>query len=362
MYPTEVIIDYSVLEENFRALQALSPEDKLAPVIKSDGYGHGLVPTAKAFLAGGAQRLAVFRVEEALALRDAGIDCPVWVLLGALPGGELELAFGRGFTLACYCMEQLQELLDKVKATGILQPFHLAVDTGMGRLGFLPEKLPEILEYLAKNDGMACMKGICSHVAKASAPTHPVTLKQVGRFRKALTLLPASCDESHLCASDAWMNHLLPEVHVARPGICLYVPLTLPGSDKPLTRGAMTVRTKLVSLKAMPAGSTISYNCLRTLERDSLVAVAPIGYEDGFSRSLTNKGYALVRGQRAPILGTICMSMTMLDVTDISGVAMGDEAVFLGRQGNEEITIQQLTQRSGVCVEHELLCNFGKHR
>ncbi len=357
MYPTEVIVDYGILRENFKALQALRPQCHLAPVVKSDAYGHGLVKASQAFLAGGAELLAVFRVEEALELRQNGVQCPIWVLLGALPY-EAELAVGHGFTLAVFDFAQAQVLSETALKRGLVQDVHIAVDTGMGRLGFLVDELPEALSQILAMKGLH-VRGIFSHIAKACDAMHPVTRKQVEGFRKALTMLPSDCTENHSCASDAWLGNLIPELSYARPGICLYQEYAANG--RIITHDAMTLKTQLVSLKTIPAGASISYNCVRTLTRDSRVAVAPLGYEDGFLRSMSNKGAALVHGRRAPILGTICMSMTMLDVTDIPEAAIGDEAVFIGCQGNERITIAELAERANT-TPHEFLCAMGKHR
>ncbi len=357
MYPTEVIVDYDVLRENFKALQALRPQCHLAPVVKSDAYGHGLTETSRAFLAGGAERLAVFRVEEALELRQHDIQCPIWVLLGALPY-EAELAVGRGFTLAVFDLGQAHALSEAALKRGLVQDVHIAVDTGMGRLGFLVDKLPDALSLILALKGLR-VRGIFSHIAKACDAAHPVTQKQVAGFRKALAMLPPDCTENHSCASDAWLGDLIPELSYARPGICLYQEYAVNG--RVITHDAMTLKTQLVSLKTIPAGTSISYNCVRTLTRDSRVAVAPLGYEDGFLRSMTDKGAALVHGKRAPILGTICMSMTMLDVTDIPETTIGDEAVFMGSQGDERISIAELAERANT-TSHEFLCAMGKHR
>ncbi|MBR4673217.1 MAG: alanine racemase [Victivallales bacterium] len=357
MYPTEVIVDYDILRENFKALQALKPHCHLVPVVKSDAYGHGLVQSSRAFLAGGAERLAVFRVEEGLALRQEGIDCPIWVLLGALPY-EAAQAVGRGFTLAVFDIEQAKALSEAAERRGLVQDVHVAVDTGMGRLGFLVDDLQEALAQIFALKGLRVC-GIFSHIAKANDVMHPVTRRQVDGFRRALKMLPSVCVENHSCASDAWLGDLIPELHYARPGICLYQEYQVDG--RIVTHDAMTLKTRLVSLKTMPAGATVSYNCIRTLTRESRVAVAPLGYEDGFLRSMTDKGAALVHGRRAPILGTICMSMTMLDVTDIPEAAIGDEAVFMGCQGDEQITIAELAERANT-TPHEFLCAMGKHR
>ena len=312
---------------------------------------------SRAFLEGGAERLAVFRVEEALELRRNGIESPVWVLLGALPY-EAELAVGHGFTLAVFDIVQAKALSEAALKHGKMQDVHVAVDTGMGRLGFLVDELPGALSQLFTMKGLR-VRSIFSHIAKACDPAHPVTLKQVDGFRRALKMLPPDCTENHSCASDAWLGDLIPELHYARPGICLYQEYVVGG--RVVTHDAMTLKTRLVSLKTIPAGESISYNCLRTLMRESRVAVAPLGYEDGFLRSMTDKGAALVHGRRAPILGTICMSMTMLDVTDIPEAAIGDEAVFMGCQGDERISIAELAERANT-TPHEFLCAMGKHR
>lgn len=356
MYPTEVIVDYSILRDNFRNLQKLAPSCHLAPVVKSDAYGHGLLKTSCAFIEGGAKILAVFRVEEALELREAGIKIPIWVLLGALPY-EAEIAVGNDLTLACFDMEQMRAVSDAAVKKKCVQDLHIAVDTGMGRLGFRLETLPQAI---AANMPGIRVKGIFSHMAKANDIGHNVTGRQIANFRKALAMIPRDWTENHSCASDAWLGKLIPELNYARPGICLYADYPFNGMPS-ITKDAMTLRTRLVSLKEIPAGESISYNCIRTLRRNSRVAVAPLGYEDGFMRSMSNKGYALVRGKRAPMLGTICMSMVMLDVTDIDDASIDDEAVFLGAQGNERITIQSLSERANT-TPHELLCAFGKHR
>ena len=301
--------------------------------------------------------MAVFRLEEAMALREAGMDCPVWILLGALPY-EAEQAVGRGFTLAVFDLEQAKAISEVASRQGMMQDVHLAVDTGMGRLGFPVEALPEVLAQIQNLRGLR-LRGIFAHIAKASEPSHPVTQKQVAGFRSALSMLPEDCRENHSCASDAWLGGLLPELNYARPGICLYQEYRVKG--RVVTHDAMTLKTRLVSLKTMHAGETVSYNCVRTLTRESRVAVAPLGYEDGFLRYMSNQGAALVHGRRAPILGTICMSMTMLDVTDIPEAAIGDEAVFMGAQGDERISIAELAERAQT-TPHEFLCAMGKHR
>ncbi|HOG51959.1 MAG TPA: alanine racemase [Lentisphaeria bacterium] len=356
MYPTEVIIHLDALRRNFQDLQRHAGECALVPVIKSDAYGHGLTQAGIALLSAGAKRLAVFRLEEALALRQAGVTAPVWVLLGALPQ-EAEKALAPDLRLACPHLEIARALSEVAAQRRATFHLHLTVDTGMGRLGFLPGEVPAAIAAISALPGLR-LCGVFSHLAKAEDGEHPVTKAQIAHFKTILPTLPPSCQENHLCASTAWLNRRFPELPFARPGICLYAPATDAEGRAVNTRSVMTLRTRLISVKDMPAGSTISYNCLRTLDRPSRVAVAPLGYDDGYLRHLSNSGSALVRGQHAPILGTVCMSMIMLDVTDIPGAALDDEAVFLGRQGDQEITVHALAARAGT-TPHEILCAIG---
>ena len=355
MYPNQVSVDYEVLASNFRLLQAVEPKTALVPVIKSDAYGHGAVETAQALIAAGAERLAVFRLEEAVYLRSRGIaDVGIWVLLGALPD-EAAVAARYDFTLVCYDLEQAAALS---RAATHDMTVHVAVDTGMGRLGFPVDKALVAIEAIRAMPHLR-VRGICSHIANAGNPEHPVTRRQTEGFRSLLAKLPPECTENHSCASTAWLSRLLPELPFARPGICLYIETELPNGTR--TRNAMTLKSRIVSLKRLPKGYSISYNSRRTLERDSLIGIAPMGYEDGYLRSLTDRSQALVRGKRVPLMGTVCMSMCMFDLTDVPGAAIGDEIVLMGSQGDDEITVAELAAIAGT-TEHELLCGIGRKR
>ncbi len=358
MFPTEVLIHDDILTQNFRILKQYYANCSLAPVIKSDGYGHGLIETARAFVRGGAERVTVFRLEEALQLRQAGYDGMVWLLLGPLPDeADMAADVGDNHRFACPSLEAAQALSRAAQRAGRTFHLHLKVDTGMGRLGVLPEQAPELARAIMQLPGLQ-LHGVFTHCAIAGQPEHPVTQLQVAAFRDMLPKLPSCCRENHLAASSALLNQLCPELPFARPGICLYCPCKLPGCDTPL-QGAMTLRTKLISVKELPEGHNVSYNCIHTLRRPSKVAIAPLGYADGYPRELSNRGTALIHGRRVPILGTVCMSMIMLDVTDIpETVSTGDEAVFLGRQGEQEITIWELAGLVPT-TPHVPLCLFG---
>ncbi len=358
MYPTEVIINYDILKDNFNAFKCRFPQTHLAAVVKSNAYGHGLVPTARAFIDGGAEILVVFRVDEAVKLREAGIDCRIWCLLGPLPYEADKAAMLDNVTMGIFSLDQARALSAAATARQRVVQVHLAVDTGMGRLGFLPDDAPAAAQTVAALPNLE-LKGIYSHVAKADVPEDPVTHHQVAEFRRIIPLLPEGCVENHLCASYALMNQLAPELPFARPGICLYKEVTIPGDSAPLTHDAMTLKTRLVSFKRLPAGHPVSYGCLRVLEHDSIVGIAPLGYDDGVLRSLSNRASALVRGRRVPYLGRICMSMIMLDLTEVPDAATEDDVVLMGRQGNDAITLEELANAAQT-TWHELTCNIGR--
>ena len=354
MFPNKVVVDFGVIASNFRKLQAVEPDKTLVPVIKSDGYGHGAVETARALIGAGATHLAVFRLDEAVHLRENGIDAAIWVLLGALPE-EAALAVKYDFTLVCFNVEQAKAL-SRVAEKDIT--LHLAIDTGMGRLGVPVDEAMDVLREIRSLPHII-IKGICSHIANAGNASHPVTIQQVEGFRKVLGQLPPDMTENHSCASTAWLTGLLPELNYARPGICVYIKTRLPNGSE--TENAMSLQSQIVSLKTLPAGYSISYGSRYTLKRDSRIAVVPLGYEDGYLRSLSNKTHALLHGRRIPLLGTVCMSMCMFDVTDVADAKIGDEVVLLGKQGSDEITVEELAAIADT-TEHELLCAIGKKR
>ncbi|MGI5924426.1 MAG: alanine racemase [Lentisphaeria bacterium] len=355
MYPTEVIIDRSALRQNFRAIASLVSPSQLVPVIKSDGYGHGIVEVAQAFADAGARQFAVFRLEEALTLRQAGITQDLWIMMGLLPE-EAEVANDAGFRIACPDLANAR-MLSQIATKGKRHfDIHLKVDTGMGRLGVLPESVADATREIAALPGLR-LHGIFSHLANADSPEHPVTRRQLDCFRALLPSLPATCRENHLCASRAILHRYLPELPYVRPGICVYGAPEFPGLRLDL-RPAMSLRSRVISCKTLPAGANVSYNCICTLKRPSLVGVLPVGYADGYLRELSNCGEALVRGRRVPILGTVCMGMVMVDLSDLPDAQVGDEAVLLGKQGDQEITVWEISEKARS-IAHVVYCGIG---
>jgi alanine racemase len=355
MYPTDVIIDRSALRQNFRALASLGSPEQLVPVIKSDAYGHGILESARAFAETGARQFAVSRLEEALSLREAGIRQDLWIMMGLLPE-EAEVADDAGFRIACPDLANARMLSRIASARKIHFNIQLKIDTGMGRLGILPEALNDTLREISALPGLR-LRGIFSHLANADHPSHPVTRQQLACFRGLLPLLPQDCCENHLCASRAILHRYMPELPYIRPGICIYGAPDTPGLQLDL-RAAMTLRSRLISCKTLPAGANVSYNCICTLQGPTPVGVLPVGYADGYLRELSNCADVLLRGRRVPVLGTVCMGMVMVDLSEVPDAQVGEEAVLLGKQGDQEISVWELSEKARS-IAHVVYCGIG---
>lgn len=358
MPQSEIITDLQALVANYRYFSVQNPGQTIVPVIKNAAYGHGIASTALALAAAGVNILAVFNLEEAKILRDAGYTGRIWSLEGALLD-EIELAAEVNATLACWNLEVAQALSDYAVKHNHTFQLHLKLDTGMSRLGFLPDQIPQVLPKLLALPGLQ-FSGCFSHLALADKPEHPITKKQVADFRAVAASLPPQFTELHLCATDGILNKLAPELPFARLGIGLYGyhPDPVPA---PELRPVLKLRSVVASLKTVPAPRTVSYGATYALEQEEKLAVVPVGYADGFSRALSNTGLeVLVRGRRCPIRGRICMGMMMVDVSALPEISLGDEVVLLGSQGQDCITISELAARLGT-ITHELLCLLGNN-
>jgi alanine racemase len=351
----------AVLEANLAQFRRLvQPPAQLMAVVKSEGYGHGLTIAARAFLAGGADWLAVHAVPEAMALRDAGIDAPVLVL-GPASRDEAAQAAARDVDLTVGSLAGLEA----VAAAGQGR-VHLKVETGVNRQGVVEEELEAALALI---DGAPDVElvGLSSHFADIEDTTdHTFARRQRDRFDAWQARLAALGREPrwrHMTCSAATM--LWPESYrdVARVGIGAYgvwpsretrVAARSAGREDLDLRPAMTWIVRANQVRTVPAGETVGYGRTWLAPVDSRIAVLPVGYADGYLRALSGRAHVLIRGQRAPVRGRICMNLCMVDVTHIEGAAAGDPAVLLGRQGDDVITPEQLADWLGT-ITYEVL-------
>ncbi len=365
MRPAWIEIDLAALRHNISAFRALlSPGTRMMCIIKANAYGHGAVPLARTLRRGGITHFGVALLQEGLELRESGIPEPI-LILGYTPDEDLAAAVENGLTLTLYTLEQARALDRVAGKIGKTARVHLKIDTGMGRIGFLPTK-PSIhaISQIAALPNLA-LEGIYSHQAWADNPDGAYARRQFETFTNFLGDLKTvglQFKIVHMANSAATINY--PDMHLdlVRVGISLYglypdpVMSIQPKIDlKPL----MSVKTRLVHVKEVPKGTPISYGCTFTTSRKSIIGTIPMGYADGIPRLLSNRGEMLVKGRRCPIVGRVCMDQFMVDLTDLpEKVSAGEEAVFLGRQGSEEITADEIAEKAET-INYEIVTRMS---
>lgn len=357
-------VDLDAIEGNFEAVRKqLPPGKKLLVILKADAYGHGALRIAK-LLEGKADYYAVAFIDEAVALRKAGIATPI-MLLGHVQRSDYPIAVENDVTLAISTAKDAEVLSGIAAAAGKVGKIHLAVDTGMGRIGFhyADPNAPAEAASIAKLPGIE-IEGIFSHFATADCADKRFSMAQKARFEQFVRKLQAlGVDPAikHLYNSAAIID-LPPEFDMVREGILLYGMHPSPEVDLrklPGVRPAMALRTHIVHLKTLEAGYPISYGCTFVTTRKTKIATLCAGYADGVPRALSGKAAVLVRGKEAPILGRICMDQFMIDVTDLPEVEVGDTVTIFGEDGGQYISADALAESYGS-IGYELLCDINQ--
>ncbi|MCX6020825.1 MAG: alanine racemase, partial [Chloroflexi bacterium] len=329
---------------------------EIMAVVKANGYGHGAVAVAGAALDAGASRLGVASIEEAVVLRRGGVTAPVLVL-GSTPPWEAETLVRMRITPTVASKRLALALARCASESGVLMPVHLKVDTGMNRYGLAPDDVEPFARFLQELPGLH-IEGIFSHFASADETDKSFTHRQYRDFMAVAERLP-EIPLRHIANSAGALDTPELALDMVRPGIALYgcYPSCEVGHEAPLTP-AFTLKARVVRVHEVQEGETVSYGRTWTAPRRSRVAVVPCGYADGLPRALSNRGAMLVRERLAPILGRVCMDQTVVDVTDIPGVAVDDEVVIFGRQGSAAIPVEQLAEWSGT-INYEILCGIS---
>ncbi|MBI2371883.1 MAG: alanine racemase [Deltaproteobacteria bacterium] len=359
--PTVALIDLQALAHNFAlARRAVGPGVKIFGVVKADAYGHGAVPVARMLERIGADLFGGATCEEGGRLREGGVRRPI-VVLGGLYPGQGTLALQHDLEAALFDLDTARTLAREARQAGGDLRVHVKVDTGMGRVGLLPPSVAAFVAALREVEGLRIV-GLFSHFAVAGEPDGAeFTREQLKRFQQAADEVRALGHRPllHLANSAALLEY--PESHLdaVRPGLMLYGVLPHPAwaARLPL-RPVLSLRTRVVFLKEVPAGTGLGYGRTFITPRPSRIATLPVGYADGLSRALSNRGEVLVRGRRAPIRGMISMDWCMVDVTDVPGVALGDEAVLIGGQADATIRVEEVAARLGT-IPYEILTSVG---
>ena len=362
MIPNEVTIDLGALRDNLFEIRRLAgPHTGITAVVKSDAYGHGMIPVAKTLVSAGIDYLGVFELEEGLQLRKAGCEVPILIMMG-IQSGEVAAVVEHDLTPAVFHMHIAEELSRISSERGKVTPVHVKVDTGMTRLGVCTGDLEAFLKQLLSLKGIE-VDGIFSHFAVSDQPNHAFTDQQIERFREALeacTRLTGFQGRVHVANSGGILGDKGLDFGMARPGILLYGSPPAQGWAAAASfRPVMTFKSRIIQIRTVPPGTPVSYGGTYVTQERCTIATIPVGYDDGYSRLLSNNGEVLIRGRRVPVVGRVCMNLTMVDVTRVEGAAVGDEVVLLGSQGKERITAEEIAARIGT-INYEVYCTIGK--
>ena len=358
--PTIAQIDLDALVFNYRQLQRRVPKGvKLLAVVKADAYGHGAIPISLKLESLGVEYLGVAIAEEGVELRKGGVKAPILVL-GGIYGGEIEKIFRFNLTPVVFQKDTLKFISKTAQRGKKKVKVHLKVDTGMGRLGVPLSVWPDFLKEILRFPKVE-IEGILSHFSLMQEEDY--TKSQWSQFQSAVRFaegLGISCKYLHMASSAMLTATPHYSGNLVRPGIMLYGSYPSPIFRRLIhLRPVMTLKTRIHFLKAVPPGTRVSYGGTFVTRRESLIATLPIGYADGYSRYLSNRGEVLVQGKRAPVVGKVCMDFMMVDVTDIPKVSLGDEVVLVGNQGKEQITAEEIADRINS-ISYEVFCSVGK--
>jgi alanine racemase len=350
-------VDLAALVHNFKEIRKkVGAGCKIMAVVKANAYGHGAVPVASALARAGADWLGVASTEEGVELRESGLSLPILVMGGILEP-ELELLVAHQLSPVVYHPETLSLLEDAAAKSGVPIKIHVKVDTGMGRLGLSPDIAASFIQQIVQR-GRLIVQGLMTHFAEADLEDQSYIQEQILHFRRVLKDLDErgiKIPLCHLANSAAILYHPTVHFQMVRPGIALYgyAPGAKTSSDTGL-KPCLKFSTRIVQVKRVPKGTGISYGRSFVTKRESLIASLPVGYSDGYSRRLSNKGQVIIHGNRAPIVGRVCMDMTMVDITEVPQARIGDSVVLLGQQEDQTITADEMAQWLGT-ISYEVL-------
>ena len=394
--PTVARVDLAAIESNFSAISAFlagprpapahrddgahaspaaphaPPAPRVIAVVKANAYGHGASDVGLALERAGAAMLACADIEEGIVLRRAGVRIPILVF-GALGISDLEGVFAYDLTptistpaaaanLAAACAARGQTGVRPGSDRGQTRQklrCHLKIDTGMNRLGFRHDNLARTLPAIAKSEYLA-IEAVYTHFATADEPEHPAFGEQRERFERVLATLPSlgiTPRHRHAANSAALLRDERVWYDFVRPGLLLYGIVPPPLAALLPLRPALSLHSRIVHVKGMRPGEGTGYGLHSVTDRPATIAVVPAGYADGLDRRMAGRTFMLVRGKRVPVVGSVCMDMTMIDVTGMD-VATGDEVVIVGEQDGEAIGMREIAASIGT-IPYELLCRLG---
>jgi len=358
--PTWAEVDLSAIEYNFNQIKkCVSRDVKVMSVVKANAYGHGIVEVSRALSSAGVDYLGVATMDEAVKLRESKIKEPILVLGSTLPH-EAEGAVKYGITLTACNDELLRELNKAAEKKKKKASVHLKVDTGMGRIGIWHDEALHFIKWIMGHKNLF-LEGIYTHFSSAGRDEFFTNYqlesfeKLLGQFEREGINIPLRHAANSIATIDVKRSHL----NMVRPGIIIYGMYPKKNFAKFFKlKPALSLKTKIVYIKDVPQGRSISYGRTYITEKDTRIATLPIGYADGYERILSNKAFVLVNGRRAKVIGKVTMDQVMIDVGHLKNVKLGDEVVLIGKQGRDRITTEELAKLSGT-IPYEIACSIG---
>lgn len=329
-------------------------------VVKANAYGHGAIDITRTLLRHGIARFAVVSIDEGIALRQAGINAPI-VVLGPLFPEQIADLLAHQLTPVVSDLGIMPILSEAVRNLNTAYPIHIKVETGMGRLGLRMRDVESLIQTLPLH-GPIQLEGLMTHLADTDGTEDTATEEQLATFRRIVHQIEQRGRRIPLIhATNSAGLIRFPHSHfsLVRPGIMLYGYHTLPKSvPAPALQPVLSLRTTIAQIRTVEPGGTVSYNRTFVAKRQSRIAVLPIGYADGYSRRLSNRGMVLVHGHRVPVVGLVCMDMMMVDVTAVPDTQVGDDVILIGRQGQDAIWADELAEWTDT-IPYEVLCGIG---
>ncbi len=360
-----ITVDCSALSHNYRTIFSRLPDGvELLAMVKGDAYGHGMVESARAFAAGGCHIFGVAELCEGVKLREAGVEGEILIMVGFLES-QAEYFFSHNLTPVVFTRASIAVLSQLAVKRKCDIGLHLKIDSGMGRLGVMPNEIEEYAAIIADSPGVY-LAGVVSHFYEADNTESSGTNSAFTVYSEACRRIgKAFSGVRHIANSAAVLNFPETLCEMGRAGIALYG-YSPDGNSENARVGdvrlkpAMKFSTRVVMVKEVPAGTGISYGHTYTTTRPTRLAIMPVGYEDGYPRCISNNTEVLIQGAKVPIIGRICMNLCMADITEIDGVQIGDEAVLLGEQGSEVISADDIAGKAGT-ISYEILCMLGNN-
>ena len=360
--PNSIVIDLSALEHNLNQVRKLlAPETRIMGVVKSDAYGHGLIPVSKALESNGVDYLGVAHLYEALELRTSGIRLPIALLCGVRTKDEAREAVEKDLTPVLFDLEMAEWLAKESVRKGKGIHVQVNVDTGMGRLGI---DLSDLGPFMKKMAGFKELhvEALASHLSSADEPESNFTEIQIENFQKAIDIGRSMGFElplNNLANSAGTMAHKEAHLGLVRPGIMLYGGLPSPEFQSPLPlKPVMNFKGEVVQIRDLPDNTPVSYGRTYYTKGTQKIAVLSAGYGDGLPIGISNRGKVLIQGKRVDIVGRVCMNMTMCDVSGLKNITPGSEVIFLGTQGEETIAGDEMARWTQT-ISYEIFCALG---